>query len=217
VFLSAALGAVVSSTATTAALASRSREAPDLGRTLAAAAVLASTVMCLRICVLVAVVGPTLLSRVGPAMGTMAAVGTLATLLISRGTPGAAEERTDPPINNPFSLRAAMVFGAVYAGTVLLVRGAQAWLGTTGTLLASGISGLVDVDAITLAIARGGAKEGPAAAAVGIVIACASNNLFKVVFATARGAGRFRRDFSLAVSAMTLAGGAAAALTLRFL
>ena len=85
-----------------------------------------------------------------------------------------------------------------------------------GTLIAAGVSGLVDVDAVSLALARGAETIGLDEATVGIVIACASNNLFKAGIGVARGAGRFRRDFACALAAMTLAGAAAAALTLHF-
>lgn len=216
VFLSAALGALVSSTATAAALAQRSRETPDYAPTLAAASTLASSVMCARIGVFVLVVRPALLARLAPALGVMAAIGTVATLLLARGKVERPAGAREPQVQNPFSLRAALVFGAIYAGAVLLVRAASAWLGSSGTLLAAGVSGLVDVDAVSLALARGAETVGLDQAAIGIVIACASNNLFKAGIGVARGAGRFRRDFAFALAAMTLAGAAAAALTLHF-
>src|SRR3954470_7894861 len=68
----AGLGGLVSSTATTVAMAARSRVSPQQVSSLSAAAVLASTVMCGRLAVLVAVVGPGLLPRIGPAMAAMA-------------------------------------------------------------------------------------------------------------------------------------------------
>jgi uncharacterized membrane protein (DUF4010 family) len=213
VFLSAALGALVSSTATAAALAQRSRETPDHAPTLAAASTLASTVMCARVLVFVAVVRPALLPRLAPALAAMAVVGALATLILGRGKAERPSGAGEPRVSNPFSLRAAIVFGIIYAGALLAVRAARAWLGTSGTLLAAGVSGLVDVDAVSLALARGAEADGFDQAAIGVVLACASNNFFKAGVGIARGGGRFRRDFALALAAMTLAGGAAIALT----
>jgi uncharacterized membrane protein (DUF4010 family) len=220
VFLSAALGALVSSTATTVALAHRSREMPALGATLGAAGTLASTVMCGRLVVLVLVVQPALLPPLSVALGAMALVGVLATLMLARGpargeaVPGEARPGGKPAVENPFSLRAAVGFGLVYATALLVVRAARVWLGTGGTLLAAGVSGLVDVDAVSLALARGAESQGLAPAALGIVIACASNNVFKAGVAIVRGTGRFRRDIPLALGAMTLAGAGAATVML---
>ena len=216
VFFSAALGAVVSSTATAAALAQRSRETPEDAPTLAAASTLASSVMCARLAVLVLVIRPALLARLAPPLALMAAVGTAATLLLARGKGPRRADARERQVRNPFSLRAAVVFGVIYAGAVLLVHAAGAWLGSSGTLLAAGISGLVDVDAVSLALARGADTVGLDKAMTGIVIACASNNLFKAGIGVTRGAGRFGRHFALALAAMTLAGAAAAVATLRF-
>jgi uncharacterized membrane protein (DUF4010 family) len=214
-YWAAALGALVSSTATTVAMAQRSREAPDQARPVAAATVMASTVMCLRIMILVAAVAPALLRPLLPSIGVMAFTGAALALLLARSAAGRRDPNTAAPsLKNPFSSRAALVFGALFAGTLLLVRASQEWLGAKGTLLAAALSGLVDVDAISIALARtsdGGAAAGPALA--GIVIACASNNLFKAGVAVVAGAGRFRVLVAVALAAMSLAGGAGAAVT----
>jgi len=215
VFLSAALGAVVSSTATAAALAQRSREAPQEAPTLAAASTLASSVMCVRLAVLVVIIRPALLIRLAPPLAVMGAVGAAAAMLLGRGKMERPADAPERQVRNPFSLRAALVFGAIYAGAVLLVHAASAGLGASGTLLAAGVSGLVDVDAVSLALARGAETVGFDKATIAIVLACASNNLFKAGIGIVRGAGRFGRDFGLSLAAMTLAGAATAIVTLR--
>jgi uncharacterized membrane protein (DUF4010 family) len=91
---------------------------------------------------------------------------------------------------------------------LLLVRGSQALFGEKGTLLAAVLSGFVDVDAISLAIARQARPASAGSAVLGIVVAVASNNLFKAGVAVTTGAGRFRRDVPLALVAMNVAGGA---------
>jgi uncharacterized membrane protein (DUF4010 family) len=204
--LAAGLGGLVSSTATTVAMATRSRESPQQVSSLAAAAVLASTVMCGRLAVLVAVVGPRVLPRVGPALAAMAAAGIAATLLLRRAGPRQPGQSGHAAFENPFRLRSALVFGAIFAATMLLVRGSQVLLGSTGTLLAAGLSGLADVDAISIALTRGTQPDGLDQPALGIIIALASNNLFKAGVAVVNGAGRFRRDVPLALLTMSAAG-----------
>ncbi len=211
-FWAGGVGALVSSTAVTVSMAQRSREAaPEQQRILAAAAVLASTVTCARIAVLVAVMGPLLLPPLAVSLGAAALVGTLASLLLGRGSkasgqPAAAAAR---PLDNPLSLRGALAFGALYAGILLLVRASEARFGTGGKLAASALSGLVDVDAISMTLARGVRADLVAQAQAGIVIAYSSNNLFKSGVAIVMGAGRFRRDVALSLCGMALAAGGA--------
>ena len=113
---------------------------------------------------------------------------------------------------NPFSLRSALLFGAIFAGVLLLVKASEVWLGAKGTWLAALISGVVDVDAVTIAVARGAEADRASAAVTGIVVASISNGLFKAGAAVVGGAGRFRRDVAVALVAMAVAGGVAAAL-----
>lgn len=209
----AGLGGLASSTATTVAMAARSRESPQQAGSLAAAAVLASTVMCGRLAVLVAVVGPRLLPRIGPAMAAMALTGILATLLLYRVSPRPDGNSGRCSVENPFRLRSALLFGAIFAATMLLVRGSRQVLGTTGTLLAAGLSGVADVDAISIALARGTQSDTLDQAALGIIIASASNNLFKAVVAIVNGAGRFRRQVPFALLAISTVGVVVAILT----
>lgn len=207
------LGGIVSSTATTVAMAARSGQAPQQVGPLAAAAVLASTVMSARLAVLVAVVGPTLLPRLGPAIAAMALTGILATLLLYRTGPRQHASPGPSSVENPFRLRSALLFGAIFAATMLLVRGSRQVLGNTGTLLAAGLSGLADVDAISIALARNVQADTIDQAAVGITIALASNNLFKAAVAIVNGAGRFRRLVPVALLAMSAVGVVVAILT----
>lgn len=219
-FWAAGLGALVSSTATTLSLARRSREAPPgQQRALAAAAVLASTVMCARIAVLVAASGRALLPRLAIPLATIAIAGTLATLILARSRRDDQGEDKLPSqaaggetLGNPLSLGAALLFGALFAVILLAVRASEAWFGARGMVAAAALSGLVDLDAVSVAVARGARSGALDQAQAAIVAAYASNNLFKSGIAIVVGAGRFRRDVALGLGALAVAGGAAAAL-----
>jgi uncharacterized membrane protein (DUF4010 family) len=217
-YWAAALGALVSSTATTVAMAQRSRQQPAQGSRIAAAALLASVVMCGRLLVLVAATRPPLLLKLTPALGAMAAVGlAVAWLLHRRG--GADQQGKDTPrkaLVNPFSLRAAISFGLLFAAILLLVKASEAWLGARGTLLAALLAGLVDVDAITIAVSRGARPDGYAQAALDVVAACASNNAFKAGAAIFAGGGAFRRDVAVGLGLMAAAGLAVAVAQVAF-
>ena len=205
-FWAAGLGALVSSTAVTVAMAQRSKQQPEAARTATAAAVLATTIMYGRLLALVGLTAPPLLPRLAPALGAMALVGLAITLLARRGAAGEQRNGGGRPLQNPFSVRSAMLFGALFAGVLVLVRGSQALFGQKGTLVAAVISGFVDVDAVSLAIARESRAADAASAALGIVVACAANNLFKAAVAVTAGGGRFRRDVAVSLIAMGMIG-----------
>jgi uncharacterized membrane protein (DUF4010 family) len=214
VLLAALVGAVASSTAVTMAMAERSRqaEAEGAGRQAAAGAVLASIVMCARIAVLVAVTGPRVLPPLAPTLLAMAATGGLAVLWLGRRARHEPAEGTAQAVTNPFRLRSALLFGAIYAVILVLVRAAHDFFGSAGLFVAAAMSGLADVDPITLALARevngGGA---PSQLAAGIALAAVANMIVKLGIAVSAGQGAFRRDVALALGAMGAAGLAAAA------
>jgi uncharacterized membrane protein (DUF4010 family) len=217
-YWASALGSLVSSTATTVALAQRSRAQPEQGPRIAAAALLASVVMGGRLLVLVTAARPPLLPRLLAPVGAMIAVGLAIAYLVQRraGAEGKGKgDRGDASggsLANPFSLRAAILFGLLFAGVQLLVRASEAWLGARGTLLAALLAGLVDVDAVSIAVSRGARPDGFAQAALDIVAACASNDLFKAGVAVTAGGGLFRSRVALGLVAMAAAGVTVAAL-----
>ena len=62
---------------------------------------------------------------------------------------------TGMPIHqNPTQLRSAVVFAVVYSVVLLALAAARKYLGGQGVLAVAGISGLTDMDAITLSTAR---------------------------------------------------------------
>jgi uncharacterized membrane protein (DUF4010 family) len=111
-----------------------------------------------------------------------------------------------PPLKlrNPFDFGLVLGFGALLAVITALSKGAAIWLGSQGVIALAAVSGLVDVDAITISLGRlapGGLET--AAAAVAIRVAVAVNSAVKVALATTAGGVDL---------AKILAGGLAAAL-----
>jgi len=176
---------------------------------------MASTVMCVRVFFLVAAVAPGILLGLLPPVGAMALAGAAAALFLrggaAQGTAGESQV-----LDNPFRLRSALVFGALFALVLLALRGAQTLWGQGGLFVAALLSGLVDVDAISIAAARGApaSGEGVRQAQIAIVIACASNSVFKAGIAIVAGKGAFRLHVAWALAAMV--GAAALGLALGF-
>lgn len=210
-----ALGGLVSSTGVTLAMAQRSRAEPALERSAATAAILASTVMGPRVLLWVAAYGAGLLPRLAPAVLAMVAASIAVALILRRqGTaPLPPAPRATTTFSTPFSLRAALSFGLLYAAVLLLVPAARAWLGEIGSFGAAAVSALVDVDAMSIAFARTAPaaadwRNGAAAITLGITV----NTLVKagIVMALARGGFRRWVLLGLLASATACAGAGAA-------
>lgn len=210
----AVLGALASSTAVTVAMAQRARADPARSAAPAAAATLAAAVMCVRVGVLCAVFGSGMLPRVLPAIAAMTLAGLVGAAWIARRPKGAVESSSRAAIASPLSLRTTLVFGAIYAATVLGIRAAREALGETGTLLVAVLSSLVDVDAAAVAFSRGARAASDAGlAATAVTVAMVTNTLVKLGIGLALGAGRFRRAVALGLGAVALAGAIAGGAT----
>jgi uncharacterized membrane protein (DUF4010 family) len=188
------LGGFISSTATTVSLSRRSRDVPSMGHSLALAIVLASFVSFVRVLVEIAVVAPSSLGQMGPPLGAM-----MLAMLVMSGvlhlTSGGDPDERRPERKPPSDLVPALIFGLLYALILLGVAFAQDRFGQRGLYLVAGLSGLTDLDAISLSTAQLVHKgQLPAAEAWRYILVGGMANLaFKggAVFVLAR--GRLRR------------------------
>ncbi len=206
--ITGAIGGLVSSTAVTVAMADRSRETDALARPAAAATVLASTIMAVRVAVLGAIIDAGVLARLAPVAAAMALAGAVAARQIARQRSGDGVSAASR-LQNPFSLRQAVTFALIYGGIVLAVRAAQEYLDPSMIFAVAAISAVADVDAATIAFTKLGpgadAWRTPAAA---IAVAAVVNTLVKLGIAWARGGGAYRRFVAIALGAMAAAGAA---------
>lgn len=206
--LAGLLGGLISSTATTATYARRSRETPDLSRLAALVVMLASTVVYGRVLVEIAAVARGSLLQLGPPLAAMlgvcAAVSAAAWLL---GRDGNGEP---PEPGNPAELKSALIFGALYAGVLLAVAFARDRFGTAGLYIVALISGLTDVDAITLSTARlvESARLEPDTGWRAILLASMSNLAFKAGIVAVLGSRALLGRVALLFGAALAGGGA---------
>lgn len=173
------LGGFISSTATAVSMAERTTETPGLYQICAFSTVIAAVVMFPRALIEIAVVNRTLLSHTLVPLGAMTGTGALvAGVIYWRTTVNAGVETT---IENPFRLRTALVFGVLFAAVLLVSEYASRWVGTSGVYATAFLSGLADVDAITITLSKLAADGTitPEVATTGIVIAAIANTLVK--------------------------------------
>jgi uncharacterized membrane protein (DUF4010 family) len=142
----------------------------------------------------------------------MVVAGVVAAWLLSKRAAAVAVAPSDAHLANPFSLREALSFGALYALILLGARAAQEYLGTQGMYLAAAVSGVVDVDAVTIAFTRlGAASDGWQAPAAAVTIAVVTNTLVKLGIALAAGGSGFRQSVTIALGVMAIVGAVAGA------
>ncbi len=185
--LGGVLGGLVSSTATTASYARRTQEEPEGNRLAAMVVMIASTVVYVRVLVEIAAVAPRHLRALGPPIGAMLALSVaVAAAVWFLGRKKGAEL---PPQENPAELKPAVLFGVLYAVVLLAVAFARDRFGTAGLYAVAALSGLTDMDAITLSTARTvqGGGLSPDTGWRAIVLASLSNLLFKAGIVAALG------------------------------
>ena len=204
--LTGLLGGLVSSTAVTLSFSQRSQRQCGLAKPFALAIMVAWTVMFSRVVVEVAALNPTLLGVLWMPMAASAAAGLAycVYLYFSQHTDEAGEVR----VSNPFELGPAIKFGLIYAVILLVSNAAQLYLGNTGLYLSSVLSGLADVDAITLSVAEL-SRAGDLTLSTGaraIVLAAMSNTVVKGGIVLSSGSGALRRALLPGFILMLVAG-----------
>ncbi len=182
---------LASSTALTLHFSRLARESPDSSRILGAGILLACGTMFPRMLLLASVIDTGLfMALVAPAavMGVVV-YGSAALLWWRRPSAEAGEQAAK--LRNPLALGSALVFGALLAVIMMAAEGLKAVFGDAGILALSAVSGITDVDAITLTLAdMSGADLAAGMAALGIVVAGAVNSVVKGAMTLAIGGPR---------------------------
>jgi uncharacterized membrane protein (DUF4010 family) len=147
-----ALGGLVSSTATTVSYSRRVGQQPSAVAQAAVVIVVASTVAIARVIVEVAVAAPPTVRHVAPPLMAMF-LWMLALSFVVYWFDGQRETELPPP-KNPAELRIAIAFGALYAIIKLAVATTHHYFEDSALYAVAALSGLTDMDAITLSTAK---------------------------------------------------------------
>jgi uncharacterized membrane protein (DUF4010 family) len=203
-------GGLASSTATTLIFSRHAHSEPRLAPLSLVVILIANLIVPLRLSVLAAVVQPAALPALLPVLGGGFAGGALITFFAWRRL-GEHEGLPELDLRNPTELRTAVTFGLVY-GLVLMCSAALSDIaGAAGMYAVALVSGLTDVDAITLSSLRlfGQEKLAATETATAILIALLANLGFKLSIITVVGGRTLARSAIagfLAVGGGSLAG-----------
>jgi uncharacterized membrane protein (DUF4010 family) len=197
-WFTAILGGLYSSTTATLVLSRRSKEAA--AAPLACAAILvACGVMYFRLIVLLAIFNTSLYQQLYLpflALGGIFIIIGWAWLKLSRPTDSQEEVNLHP--KNPLELRSALIFAMLFALVGVLTLEAVRYFGDSGVFGLSFLAGLTDIDPFVMSLTQSaGSVVTLDTAARSVLIATASNNIMKGIYAAIFGRNEVRQQIPL--------------------
>lgn len=154
VIASGILGGLISSTATTVSYARKTKSAKDVNKMAAFVIATASMVSLIRILIEIAVVIPKKFNYILlPILSEVVLLALLCIILFYLVNKDDAEDEMPEP-ENPAQFKSALLFGMLYALILLAVAFTEEKFGNEALYLVSIVSGLTDVDAITLSLSQ---------------------------------------------------------------
>ncbi|CAH1545620.1 conserved membrane hypothetical protein [Vibrio jasicida] len=169
-----------SSTALTLQFSHLSREQEGISPLLASGILLSCGTMFPRLLIVLSVLNPQLVSLLWPIVLVMMIALYLPAWWIWRRSEVEKIEQSNKQ-TNPLALQSALFFGVVLAIIMLLSHALSDWFGSAGILVLSAVSGITDVDAISLTLGRQSTQSLAIEVAVlGIFIAASVNTIVKM-------------------------------------
>jgi uncharacterized membrane protein (DUF4010 family) len=204
--LSGILGGLISSTATTVSFSKKSRSEPSLAPLASVVILVASSLLYIRIIVEIGIVARELLPHI---IGPIAAFTGIFVVVIGVQLIRFQQVQHDSvEPRNPAELTTAMSFALLYALVLLISAAANEFFGQSMLYPVALVSGLTDVDAITLSTGRLFSEsliDSDIAWRV-ILVATLSNLAFKAGIVAVLGGPQLRRRMLPVIVSMTLTG-----------
>jgi uncharacterized membrane protein (DUF4010 family) len=198
------LGGLVSSTGVTLTLARNSRTETAHAPTMARGVVAACTMMFVRILVALVVLQPALAWAMLPSLALPTVVG--AALVTRPRSPSDAVADVSVAPTNPLQLRNALQMAALFQAVLMIAHVANARWGEAGLLTTGAVSGLSDVDALTIAMASTVDRGTPLlAAARAVGVGAVVNPILKLGLVATLGAPGFRGRAGFSLLALAVA------------
>lgn len=182
--VAAIAGGLASSTATTLSFSRLAREHPQSTHLLAGGVLLAGVIMLVRIVVLAGALKPELIAPLLWPLAAAATVMAIGCLVLMGGRADPDREHPVLKIRNPFEIATVLQLAGLIAVILLLTKLAATQIGSAGIYLLAALSGIADVDALTLSMARlAGGQLAVDHAATAILIAASVNTASKATMA----------------------------------
>ncbi len=173
------LGGTISSTATTVSYSKITAQSPATGVQAAVVIIIASAMVYPRITIEIMVMAPDYFYELIWPVAVMFAVSVGISLFAFRHVKD--RPHAMPEQRNPSELSTALTFGVVYVVILFIITASTRYLGSEALFMVAAISGLADMDAITLSVSQK-VQNGTIAGTLGwklILTALIFNTLFK--------------------------------------
>ena len=182
--LSGAVTGLISSTAATITNARQARQPGTTIPVLAAATLIAGAVSLVRTGIFAWGIAPSMGRMLLPALAAAALVQVAASLVLTWRQQALTQHGEPARPANPFEFMAVLQIAGLLGLVELLSKGAATWVGTAGVFGIAAVSGLADVDAVTLSMGSlVPATFTETVAAEAIIIAVAANTVAKAAYA----------------------------------
>ncbi|MBN8670013.1 MAG: MgtC/SapB family protein [Chitinophagales bacterium] len=206
ILLTGLIGGTFSSTAVTWIFSTKSKENSTLSATYAGGIILACSVMFLRVLLLTYLFNPAIFSILVLPCLLMSFSGVVWVYIIYRKNKVSVSAPAIQ-LGNPVDIKNALFFGLLFAAIGLMIFYANKFWGNNGLYLSGMLSGITDVDAISINMAnfakRGGSLQ---LAVIVIVIAMLSNTIVKMLIATTKGTREERKWILYGLGTMIITG-----------
>jgi len=177
------VGGLASSTAVAIGYARMAKNARALAPVLAAGVGAATVVKFFRAWLVAAIIFPAGAQALAPGLGAAALLAAIATFIVARQTDRVTADHHRVDLGKSDDLTVALSFAAFLGAVTLIAHYANLWFGAWGVLAISAVTGLVDVDAVTVSTARQALTSGTGVTMVAAVsIALAVNTAAQVVY-----------------------------------
>jgi uncharacterized membrane protein (DUF4010 family) len=179
-WISGIFGGIVSSTAVTLAVGRMARSNAEKAGSALQAALLASSVMYLRVLALIWFINPVFLSQIWYRLVLLSLVGLLVSLkMFHREAPTQTTEA--PELQNPFELRPAIGFALLFVILSVITGFVKSTVGNSGLLGLASIIGVSDIDPFILSLVQGGDGTLHILTSA-IILAMMSNTIAKAIY-----------------------------------
>lgn len=185
IILTGILGGMYSSTATTIILARKSKVLPEKNK-VAAAIILATTMMYVRLFLLALFFNKTLALRLLPAFAIFIIISSLIALYFLKihkqqnGQPATAQNLL--PSNNPLEFKTALLFAGLFIFFAVITGLVTKNYGTSGINVLSFVVGVTDIDPFILNLFQSKWNIENAVIITAVLNAVTSNNLLKMIY-----------------------------------
>lgn len=191
------VGGLVSSTAFTWYVARHSHDDDHNARQMAIAGIIASGLMYPRMCLWLYIFNYTIFEMLVIPLGLLALISLILAYFLFKKHSG-KELESQLPVENPLNLKDALKFAGIYVAILLVVGFSKENFSLGGVYAASGLSGLADVNAVTISLSKlAGSKLSTSVAMIGILTGALANTLSKYAICIGFGGRVFKRIITI--------------------